>query len=219
MCGRYALYGPVKRKRVEDRWFDDLAGFGSRYNIAPTEAAPVMRLVDGKPVVALLRWGLIPYWAKDPAMGGRLINARADTLAEKPAFRDACRARRCLVPARGFYEWKKVPGGKQPWYVTSADGTMLAFAGLWERWRPAGGEPLLSFTIVTTDATEPIKEIHGRMPAIIEPAEFDAWLHGEDPPALMRPCPPENLIAYRVSTAVNRAGADDPALIEPLPER
>ena len=217
MCGRYALYGPVKRKRVEDRWFDDLAALGSCYNIAPTEAAPVMRLVDGRPAVALLRWGLIPYWAQDAAIGNRLINARADTLAQKPAFRDAYRARRCLVPASGFYEWKRTAGGKQPWYVTSADGTTLAFAGLWERWRPAGGEAVLSFTIITTDASAPIREIHERMPAIVQPEDFAAWLNGEDPRELLRPCQTQMLMAYPVSAAVNSPGSDDPALVQPLP--
>ena len=216
MCGRYALYGPVKRKRVEDRWFDELAAFGSSYNIAPTETAPVMRVVDGRPAVALLRWGLIPYWAKDAAIGNRLINARADTLTEKPAFRDAYRTRRCLVPASGFYEWKKIPGGKQPWYVTSADGTMLAFAGLWERWRPAGGEPVLSFTIITTDANDPLKGIHDRMPAILWPGDFDAWLKTPDPSGLLRPCQPEMLTAYPVSPAINSPHNDDPRLVEPV---
>lgn len=216
MCGRYALYGPVKRKRVEDRWFDDLAAFGSCYNITPTEAAPVMRMVEGRPTVALLRWGLIPYWAKDSAMGGRLINARADTLAQKPAFRDAYRWRRCLVPASGFYEWKKVSSGKQPWYVTSADGTMMAFAGLWERWRPPGAEPTLSFTIITTDPNDQLKELHDRMPAILEPEDFDAWLNDEDPLSLMRPYRPELLTAYPVSAAINSPHNDDPTLVEPL---
>ena len=216
MCGRYALYGPVKRKRGEDRWFDELVAFGSSYNIAPTESAPVMRIVDGRPAVALLRWGLIPYWAKDPAIGNRLINARADTLTEKPAFRDAYRARRCLVPASGFYEWKKIPGGKQPWYVTSVDGTTFAFAGLWERWRPPGGEPTLSFTIITTDANDRLKEIHDRMPAIVEPEHFDAWLKAEDPRHLLRPCEPGLLTAYPVSPAINSAHNDDPGLVEPV---
>ena len=217
MCGRYALYGPVKRKRVEDRWLDEVGAFGASYNIAPTEAAPVMRLVEGTPRVALLRWGLIPYWAKDAAIGNRLINARADTLTEKPAFRDAYRARRCLVPACGFYEWQKIPGGKRPWYVTSADGTILAFAGLWERWRPAGGEPVLSFTIITTDAAGSIREIHDRMPAIVEPENFDAWLKEEGRSDLLRPCDPEILTAYRVSPAINSPHNDDPGLVEPVP--
>ena len=216
MCGRYALYGPVKRKRVEDRWFDDLATLGSSYNIAPTEAAPVMRLADGRPTVALLRWGLIPYWAKDPAMGSRLINARADTLAQKPAFRDAYRRRRCLVPASGFYEWQRIPGGKQPWYVTSADGAMLAFAGLWERWRLPGGDPVLTFTIVTTDANAKLKDIHERMPAILEPEDFDAWLSDENPRRILRPYPAELLAAYPVSTGINSPQNDDPTLVEPL---
>jgi putative SOS response-associated peptidase YedK len=216
MCGRYALYGPVKRKRVEDRWFDDLAAVGSSYNIAPTEMAPVVRLVDGRPAVALLRWGLIPYWAKDPAMGSRLINARSDTLAQKPAFREAYRWRRCLVPASGFYEWKKIPGGKQPWYVTSADGTTLAFAGLWERWRPPGGDPVLTFAVVTTDANAKLKNIHERMPAILEPEDFDAWLNGKDPGERLHPCQPKMLTAYPVSAAINSPHNDDPGLVEPV---
>ena len=217
MCGRYALYGPVKRTPEHDRWFDELEAFGAHYNIAPTQACPVARLVEGKPVLALLRWGLIPLWSKDPAIGNRLINARAETVSEKPAFRAAYRARRCLVPASGFYEWKKVPRGKQPYYITSADAAVLAFAGLWEQWQAAGAEPTLSFTIITTDANAMMKELHDRMPVILAPEHFEAWLTSKDPIELMRPCRPDMLTAYPVSTAVNSPRNDEPALVEPLP--
>ena len=217
MCGRYALYGPIKRSRERDRWFDQLETFGPRYNIAPTQASPVTRCVDGKPVLAALCWGLIPFWAKDPAIGNRLINARAETVSEKPAFRAAYRARRCLVPASGFYEWKKVPRGKQPYYITSAERTVLAFAGLWEHWQPAGAASTLSFTIVTTDANAVMKQLHDRMPVILAPENYEAWLTAKDPRELMRPCPPDMLTAYPVSTVVNSPRNDDPALVEPLP--
>jgi putative SOS response-associated peptidase YedK len=217
MCGRYALYGPIKRTPEHDRWFEELDAFAAHYNIAPTQTAPVARLADGRPALAALRWGLIPFWAKDPAIGNRLINARAETVAEKPAFRAAYRARRCLVPASGFYEWKKAPGGKQPYYVTSRDGSVLAFAGLWEQWQPADGEPIYSFTIITTDANPVMQRLHDRMPVILAPREYDEWLMAKDPRGLLRPCPSEMLKAYAVGTAVNSPRNDDPKLIEPLP--
>ena len=216
MCGRYALYGPIKRTPEHDRWFEELETFGPRYNIAPTQPAPVVRWAAGKPVLAALRWGLVPFWARDPAIGNRLINARAETVPAKPAFRAAWRARRCLVPASGFYEWKKVPGGKQPYYVASTDGTPLAFAGLWEQWQPQDAEPLLSFTIVTTDANAVMKAIHERMPVILAPGNYEAWLTAKDPRDLLQPCPPEMLTAYPVSSAVNSPRNDGPALIERL---
>jgi putative SOS response-associated peptidase YedK len=215
MCGRYALYGPIKRAPEHDRWFEELEMFGPRYNIAPTQSAPVMRWVDGRPVLAALRWGLVPFWAKDPAIGNRLINARAETVAEKPAFRAAYRARRCLVPASGFYEWKKVPRGKQPYYVTRADGALMAFAGLWEQWQPPQGESILTFTIVTTDANAMMRELHERMPVIPAPEDYEAWLAAKDPRELMRPCAPELLAARPVSSAVNGPRQDDPTLVEP----
>ncbi|MBI3916380.1 MAG: SOS response-associated peptidase [Betaproteobacteria bacterium] len=217
MCGRYALYGPIKRTPEHDRWFDELEAFGPRYNIAPTQACPVARLVAEKPVLAPLRWGLIPFWARDIAIGNRLINARAETVSDKPAFRAAYRARRCLVPASGFYEWRKVPRGKQPYYITGAGGALLAFAGLWEQWQPAGAEPTQSFTIITTDANASMKGIHDRMPVILAPEHYEAWLTASDPRELMRPCQPDMLTAYPVSTAVNSPRNDAPALVEPLP--
>ena len=216
MCGRYALYGPIKRAPEHDRWFDELDPFGPRFNIAPTQAAPVVRWMEGGSRLAALRWGLIPFWAKDPAIGNRLINARAETVAEKPAFRAAYRARRCLVPASGFYEWKKTAQGKQPYYITSSDGSVLAFAGLWEAWQPAEGSPILSFAIITTDANPMMQQLHERMPVILVPQAYEEWLAARDPRNLLHACPSGMLKAYPVSTAVNSPRNDDPALIEPL---
>ena len=188
-----------------------------RYNVAPTQAMPVVRMVDGKRELALLRWGLIPSWAKDPKIGNSLINARGETVHEKPAFRSAFKARRCLVPADGFYEWRKLPGGgKQPYRITMADGSPFAFAGLWERW-DKGEEPLETFTIITTSANELVAPIHDRMPVILDPADYDAWLESPDtaiPIALIQPYPAKRMSAYPVSTRVNSPRNDDAAVIE-----
>ena len=161
-----------------------------RFNIAPTQEAPVVRVnADGGRELALLRWGLVPSWAKDLGVGNKMINARAEGVHEKPAFREALRKRRCLVPATGFFEWEGPPGRKQPFAITVPDTPLFAFAGLWESWRPAGGEPVQTFTIVTTDANPAVAAIHDRMPVILTPAEADTWLSGslDDARALLKP--------------------------------
>jgi putative SOS response-associated peptidase YedK len=151
-----------------------------RYNIAPTQEAPVVRLTkEGGREVALLRWGLVPFWAKDPGVGTKMINARAEGVAEKPAFRHALEKRRCIVPATGFYEWRGERGRKRPFAVTFPDHPVFGFAGLWERWRPDAGEPVDTFTIITTDANATVAKIHDRMPVIVPPEQVDAWLHGD----------------------------------------
>lgn len=151
-----------------------------RFNIAPTQQAPVVRLTpQGGREVAMLRWGLVPSWAKDLSTGTRMINARGEGVQAKPAFREAIRRRRCLVPATGFYEWKAEPRRKQPFAITLADRALFAFAGLWESWRPEGGEPVETFTIVTTDANDAVKAVHDRMPVILPQEAEDAWLGGE----------------------------------------
>lgn len=200
-----------------------------RYNIAPSQPVPVIRLDrDGERKLHLLRWGLIPHWAKDAAIGNRLINARAETVATKPAFRSAFERRRCLIVAEGFYEWKRLDSGKQPYFIRRAAGEPMAFAGLWERWRPPPTEPgrqppptVDSCTIITTEANEAVRPIHGRMPALLEPRAFDRWLArtGSEPDELLgelHPCPSEALDVYPVSTHVNRPANDDPACIRPL---
>lgn len=188
-----------------------------RYNAAPTQRMPVVRVFDGKRELVLLRWGLIPSWAKDPKIGNSLINARGETVHEKPAFRSAFKARRCLVPADGFYEWRKLSGGsKQPYRITMADSSPFAFAGLWERW-DKGDEPLETFTIITTTANVLVAPIHDRMPVILDPADYDAWLESQDttiPMALLQPYPAKRMSAYPVSTRVNSPRNDDAAVIE-----
>ena len=220
MCGRYLLISPVEAMR---RLFD-VGGFLNlppRYNIAPTQEAPVVRLErDGGRELVPLRWGLIPSWVKDSSIGNRLINARDDTVAEKPAFRTAFRQRRCLVPADGFYEWQARPGGKQPYRIGLADDGLFAFAGLWEWWKSREGESLETYTIITTDANDLLRPIHGRMPVIIDEGDHARWLDPKTAPAdakeLLKPFPSERMRAVPVSRHVNNVRNDDPDCIAPL---
>jgi len=148
-----------------------------RFNIAPTQEAPVVRAADGGArAVAMLRWGLVPSWAKELAIGTKMINARSETVEEKPSFRNAFRHRRCIVPATGFFEWQGEPGRKQPFAITVSDRPLIAFAGLWESWRPKDGDPVETFTILTTDANAAVAAIHDRMPVILPEADREAWL-------------------------------------------
>ena len=172
MCGRYALYGPTSR--LSERFsasIDDVpADFGPRYNAAPMQTLPVVRQrPGGERVVHLLRWGLVPSWAKELSIATRLINARGETLAAKPAFRAAYKARRCIVPASGFYEWKAETAGKQPYYIRSRSEVPLAMAGLWESWRDPDGIVVRTFCIITTEANALMTEIHERMPVLLRP--------------------------------------------------
>jgi putative SOS response-associated peptidase YedK len=177
VCGRYAFFSPAEAVR---RTFalDAVPELEPRYNIAPTQDVPAVRAgPEGRREFAMLHWGLVPKWAKERAIGNRMINARAETLAEKPSFRDAFRKRRCLVLADGWYEWQVAAGGKQPWFVRREDARPLAFAGLWERWKdPANGALLESCTIVTTDAAASIRRIHDRMPVLLAEGDWDRWL-------------------------------------------
>ncbi|MCH9013112.1 MAG: SOS response-associated peptidase, partial [Proteobacteria bacterium] len=211
MCGRYSLTTPVEAvRKVFD--FPERPNLAPRANIAPSQDIAAVRLASGESGevgrrFVWLRWGLIPAWAKDPAIGNRTINARAETLAEKPAFRAAFRERRCLIVADGFYEWKTEAGGKQPYRITLVDGGPFALAGLWERWAdPHGGAAIESCTIVTTEANTLIKEIHPRMPVILAPGAFDPWLDPATPGAeaqgLLGPYPSEALTYYRVSPRI-----------------
>ncbi len=183
-----------------------------RFNIAPTQEAPVVRVSkDGAREMAMLRWGLVPAWSKDIGVGTKMINARGESVAEKPAFRDAMAQRRCLVPASGFFEWRGMPGRKQPFAITVPDRPLFAFAGLWERWRPRDGEPVETFTIVTTDANDAVAPVHDRMPVILPKETEDAWLRGEvtDASALLKPY--EGSIALRaVSRTVSNVNNEGP---------
>lgn len=220
MCGRFAffssheavarLFGVVGAAEVEPRW-----------NIAPTQLVPVVRTdSEGVRRLAMLWWGLIPPWAKDRSIGARMINARAETLAQKPAFRGAFRRRRCLVLASGYYEWQAGPSGKQPWFIRREDGEPLAFAGLWERWTEKDGEPPLdSCTIVTTAASELLAPLHDRMPVVLRPEACELWLDPriEDTAklgSLLGADGARELRAARVSRRVNDARNEGPELIE-----
>jgi putative SOS response-associated peptidase YedK len=192
-----------------------------RYNIAPTQHAPVLLRHEGDTVLDVFRWGLIPSWAKDASVGNKMINARAESVLEgKPAWRAAFQRRRCLVPASGFFEWKKVGKAKVPQWIYPVDGDPLTFAGLWEFWRPAKDvEPVLTFTIVTTTPSADVRDIHDRMPVIVAPRDREQWLDPRSPAAdvaaLLRPAPDGFLRNHAVSTDVNRPANEGPGLIEP----
>ena len=190
-----------------------------RYNVAPSQNVPVVRLSEaGFWRIDLLRWGLVPLWAKDLSIGYKLINARAETVAEKPSFRSAFKSRRCLLPADGFYEWKKLAKGKQPYRLTLKGGNPFAFAGLWEYWDGADkGHSELgtieSCTIITTEPNFLAKELHNRMPVILDPADYRTWLQ-QSGAEMLKPYPAERMDAYPVSTVVNSPRNDTPACIE-----
>ncbi|MFO1419701.1 MAG: SOS response-associated peptidase [Candidatus Competibacteraceae bacterium] len=219
MCGRFVqcATGAVLAARFQLAAPPALV---PRYNVAPSQPIGAVRIAgDGGREWVTLRWGLVPAWAPEPKTSYSTINARAETAAEKPAYRQAFRRRRCLIPADGFYEWRKVGKGKQPYCIAPADGRPLAFAGLWERWE-RDGQVLESGTILVTSANALIASIHDRMPAILDPADEARWLdpHVTDPAdlrPLLAPCPPERLRLWPVGTAVNRPGAEGPALMAP----
>ena len=221
MCGRYELHTHPAALAL---------AFGlpappslkPRYNIAPMQDVPVIRLSgENLRELAHVRWGLVPRWARDPSIGSRMINARAETLAQKPSFRTALKRHRCLIPASGFYEWKLIPGAaKQPIHIGMKDGSPFAFAGLTERWLSPEGEVLDTCTIVTTQANALLAAMHDRMPAIIAPAQYARWLDVAvtDVAELFAPYPAEAMTWYPVSTRVNSVRHDDAALIERVEE-
>ncbi len=221
MCGRFTL---TVSARVLAELFEvpEPDGLAPRYNIAPTQHVLVARTGEGGRELTGVRWGLIPHWADDPSIGNRMINARGETVATKPAFRSALKHRRCLIPADGFYEWKKVGAGKQPHLIRFADKRAFAFAGLWERWlRRDGGEPIDSCTIITTTPNELLRELHDRMPVILPTAAFEEWLRPEPLAAprldeLLAPHPAAEMEAFPVSRRVNSPANDDPSCVEPL---
>jgi putative SOS response-associated peptidase YedK len=218
MCGRFAMTDD-EAALMAFLGFSDGVAVLPRYNIAPTQPLAIVRQEHGIRRMTFARWGLVPAWVKDPQAFSLLINARADSLLERPAFKNAMRYRRCLVPASGFYEWRRQGGAKQPYWVRRRGGGPLALAGLWETWADQDGGEIDSATIVTVDANATVRPIHDRMPAIVAPADFDVWLASPDPGeamALLKPAPDDLLEAIPVSDRVNRAEPDDPALIAPV---
>jgi putative SOS response-associated peptidase YedK len=225
VCGRYSLTtAPEALRRLFD--FDVTPNLAPRYNIAPTQSAPVVRAIEGGAgrELAMMNWGLIPSWAKDAAIGNKMINARSETVARKPSFREAFRHRRCLVPADGFYEWRREGETKQPFRIGMKGGKPFAFAGLWERWEGSGdGLAVETFTILTTEANRKLRPIHPRMPVILEPESYPTWLdtspeNTDRSLSVLKPFPIEPMAFYRVSTRVNSPRNDDPACVKPLSE-
>ena len=221
MCGRYTLTTPVE-KLAKFFGLPEDPDLGPRYNIAPTQPVATVLVLTGERRFRLMRWGLVPHWAKDLSIGSRMINARAETVAEKPAFRSAFHDRRCLIMADGFYEWKHDGGAKHPYYIVRKDRSPFAFAGLWERWGPPeGGELVESCTIITTQANELVAEFHGRMPVILDPVDFDLWLATgvTDPQSLLgllKPYPAEKMEAFPVSSVVNSPGHETDECVQPI---
>ena len=218
MCGRYTLAADadelVEAFDVPELTFELMP----RYNIAPTQAAPVVAEDRRGRRAGLLTWGLVPGWRDEPGAG--LINARAESVASRPSFREAFERRRCLVPADGFYEWSHDGERKAPHWIHAPDGSLLSFAGIWERWSRSGAEPLHTFAIVTTDANPDVAHLHDRMPVLISPPDRDDWLDRSTDVArlleMLGSAPPGSLVHHEVSPRVNRPAEDDAGLIEPL---
>ena len=222
MCGRFALTADKKKLEESFAGVETPAEMPQRYNIAPSQ--PIAVIANNNPhTLEFFQWGLIPSWAKDPKIGNRMINARAETLAEKPSFKTAYKRRRCLIPANGFYEWRKTPGSKTktPLYIYLKSGDPFAFAGLWESWHGKDGSNILSCTIITTEPNHFVAEIHNRMPVILPPEHYQQWLDpDEQDPAhlnpLLAPFPAELMAAHVVSRTVNNPRNETAECIEPV---
>jgi putative SOS response-associated peptidase YedK len=225
MCGRVRLSSDVSEIKLAFSIPPErpTPNFPPSWNVAPTDTLPVVRYDTkaGQRTLDMLRWGLVPYWAKDIKVGFSNINAKAEGIDSKPAFRKSFERRRCLVPADNFYEWKKTANGKQPYALALADRGIMALAGVWENWKSPAGEWVRSFAIITTTPNELCGEIHNRMPVILKPATWAAWL-GEEPAApeelkaLLAPYPSEGMIAWPVSRLVGDVRNNDPSLIQPI---
>lgn len=223
MCGRYAL-NTTAQELLDHFQLVQSIDFPARFNIAPTLEVPVIRQSpQGDRVAGLLKWGLVPNWSKDPAIGAKLNNARGESIAQKPSFKDAFQHRRCLVPASGFYEWKAVGKDKQPHFIHYRTAELLAMAGLWESWRAPSGQIVRTFCVITTGPNVVMSPIHDRMPVLIQPQDWEAWLDpkvaGGDVAGLVVPAPDDLLVAWPVSKAVSWAANEGPELLEPMTER
>jgi putative SOS response-associated peptidase YedK len=225
MCGRFARRST---QEVLADWFgvelEDMPWFAPTFNATPQSTQPVVRLNrdSGSREFALMRWGLVPFWAKDPKFGYSTFNARAEEVPTKPAYREALKKRRCLVPADAFYEWQRLDKkNKQPYAIALKSGEPYAFAGLWETWKPQAGSPLETFTILTTDPNELMQPIHNRMPVILEPQDHERWLDPGDPARppvdLLRPYPAEKMQAWQVSQRVGNVRNNDTDLLAQAP--
>jgi putative SOS response-associated peptidase YedK len=225
MCGRYGRRADKQRiaEALQAGYVNVFEDFPPRYNIAPTDLQPVVRISrdTGERELAAMRWGLVPWWARDAKIRFSTINAKAETLTTSPAFKEAFERRRCLVPAEWFYEWQKVDAKtKQPFAISLKDHSIFAFAGLWDSWKDkTTGERLLTYTIVTVDPNELMEPLHNRMPAILAPKDYERWLAQASPSHLpvdlLRPYPAEEMVVWKVNKAVGNVKNDDPSLIVP----
>ena len=220
MCGRFTLKSPAESIASLFEGLE-VPEWIPRYNIAPTQQAPTVRYRAGKPIFTALRWGLVPSWAKELAVGNRMINARSETVDSKPAFRDAFQKRRCLIVADGFFEWKNVGKRKFPFYITRVDGRPFCMAGLWETWGPPGAQ-IETCTILTTVANARLEPLHERMPVLVAAENYGTWLDNRfcaksDLLDLLRPSSSEELTLREVSRLVNKVANDHPACVEPEP--
>jgi putative SOS response-associated peptidase YedK len=223
MCGRYRL---SRRKQLVEEYFDTASGeteWTPRYNIAPTQPVPVIRQNPTQPrrELSLMRWGLVPSWSKNMSGAAMMINARSETAAAKPAFRDPLTSRRCLVPADGFYEWQRTGEAKQPYCFELNDGELFAFAGLWDHWKDPSGQWVKSCSILTTTPNAVTSAVHDRMPVILDRSDYDLWLdpgmkNVDAASELLRPCDPRMMRCYPVSTRVNHVANDDEACSTPI---
>lgn len=225
MCGRYTL--TVSLSEIEARFGcpPSKIEWRPRYNLAPSQQGLVVIRADKQNLLREMKWGLVPHWAKDASIGSRLINARLETLNEKPAFRESLARRRCIIPADGFYEWQKRAGGKVPFRTTLETGDAFGLAGLWDSWISPSGEVLQSFTIITTEAAQAVRSIHNRMPLILPSDLEQKWLAGPEGSGkeamkrfMVLMHPEIRLRAYRVPEAVNRPAVDNPQCIEEIPD-
>lgn len=225
MCGRITL--STDKDDLQSRWgFIDPSGvldlIKPRYNIAPSQNSPTLVVKEDRRVLVMMRWGLVPFWAKEASIGYKMINAKSETLTEKPSFRKPFKEKRCLVLADGFYEWEKTDKkNKVPYRFVLKNRQPFAFAGLWDVWKTPEGDTLLSFTIITTRANELMERIHDRMPVILNEKDEAKWLDPEFKDtdklsSLLQPYPSEQMVAYKVSTIVNSPKNDTPSCIEPV---
>jgi len=221
MCGRYTMHHTAQQIEVRFGISEARATTTERYNIAPTQDVPIVVEEEGARYLEMVQWGLLPAWAKDPSLGRKIINARSETIAERPAFKPALARRRCVIPSDGFYEWKTEEGARQPIHIRRKDGELFGFAGLWEEWKQPDGTPLRTCTIITTSPNKIMDPIHNRMPVILLPEDEATWLDvtANKPAAvlrLLRPYPTELLEAYPVDRRVNIPTIEDPTLLNSL---
>lgn len=220
MCGRFTLRKPAERIAREFQLVE-VPTIEFRYNIAPTQNILAIRHSPDGREGGMFKWGLIPSWAKDASIGAKLINARSETVAEKPSFRESFKRRRCIIPADGFYEWQRTGGKKQPFYFRLKDDRLFGFAGLWDKWRSPDGESLETCSLLTTEANEVLRPVHDRMPVILHSDDYDLWLD-EDVrkqdlrQELLRPYPASEIAAYPVSMAINRPAHQGEELVQPI---